>query len=116
MAYSAFQADRIRRRLRHHKIVEKPMMGGLIFMVNDAMCVGLDRDKNTLSDRLMVRVGKLQYEALLEEKSSRPMDFTGRVMRGFLFVDAVGFDSDEDLGFWVERALDFNVLLTNAQP
>jgi hypothetical protein len=44
------------------------------------------------------------------------MDFTGRVMRGFLFVDAVGFDSDEDLDFWVERALEFNVLLTKAQP
>ena len=59
-------------------------------------------------DRLMVRVGKLPYEELLGEKGSRVMDFTGSVMRGFLFIDPEGFDTEEDLDFWVEKALEFN--------
>ena len=59
----------------------------------------------------MVRVGKLPYESLLQEKGSRAMDFTGSVMRGFLFIDPEGFDAEEDLDFWVEKALEFNRML-----
>lgn len=87
------------------------MMGGLIFMVNNKMCIGVDMDKKTGQDRLMVRVGKLPYENLLQVKGSRVMDFTGSVMRGFLFIDPEGFDSEEDLDFWVEKALEFNRML-----
>ncbi len=112
MAYSEFLADRVRQRLQTAgKVVEKKMMGGLIFMVNDKMCMGINIDKNTQNDRLMVRVGKLPYEELLGQRGSRTMDFTGRVMRGFLFVDPEGFDSEDDLDFWVERALEFNKML-----
>ena len=112
MAYSEFLADRVRQRLQTAgKVVEKKMMGGLIFMVNDKMCMGINIDKNTQNDRLMVRVGKLPYEDLLGQRGSRTMDFTGRVMRGFLFVDPEGFDSEDDLDFWVERALEFNKML-----
>lgn len=112
MAYSEFLADRVRQRLRGAgNVVEKKMMGGLIFMFNDKMCIGIDTDKNTNQDRLMVRVGKLPYKDLLGQKGSRQMDFTGRVMRGFLFVDPEGFDTEEDLDFWVRKALDFNQLL-----
>ncbi len=112
MAYSEFLADQIRNRLsKAGKIEEKKMMGGLIFMVNDKMCLGVDTDKSNGNDRLMVRVGKLPYEDLLKEKGSREMDFTGTVMRGFLFIDPDGFDSEEDLDFWVEKALDFNQVL-----
>jgi len=80
-------------------------------MVNDKMCVGVDIDKKTQFDRLMVRVGKLAYEDLLKKTGSKKMDFTGKVMRGFLFIDPEGFDMEEDLDFWIERALDFNKLL-----
>jgi TfoX/Sxy family transcriptional regulator of competence genes len=112
MAYSEFLADKVRQRLANKgTVVEKKMMGGLIFMVNDKMCIGIDTDKNTMEDRLMVRVGKLPYETLLKKEGSRPMDFTGSVMRGFLFVDPEGFDKDVDLDFWVEKALDFNKLI-----
>ena len=98
--------------MKNHAFIEKRMMGGLIFMVNEAMCVGLDIDKRTNKDRLMVRVGKLNYEKLLNVKGSKKMDFTGKVMRGFLFIDAEGFDLDEDLDFWVGKALEFNSLIT----
>lgn len=108
MAYSENQADRIRRRLNGIPHIEKKMMGGLIFMVRDAMCVGLDFDKKNNQDRLMVRVGKLDYENLLNQKGSSKMDFTGKVMRGFLFIEANGFDLEEDLDFWIIKALEFN--------
>ena len=109
MAYSEYLADRVRQRLSKSNITdEKKMMGGLIFMVNDKMCVGVDIDKQTGKDRLMVRVGKANHDDLIFKKGSHEMDFTGKVMRGFLFISPDGFDSDDDLDFWVEKALDFN--------
>ena len=109
MAFNEHLADRVRQKLVNKgPIEEKKMMGGLIFMVNHKMCVGVDMDKTTSQDRLMVRVGKLAWENLLNQKRSREMDFTGKVMRGFLFIDPTGFDAEEDLDFWIDAALEFN--------
>ncbi|MEQ9298607.1 MAG: TfoX/Sxy family protein [Cyclobacteriaceae bacterium] len=109
MAYSEFLADRVRQRLSSANITEeKKMMGGLIFMVNDKMCIGVDMDKAKNTDRLMVRVGKASHDQLIFKQGSREMDFTGTVMRGFLFIDPDGFDADDDLDFWVNKALEFN--------
>jgi len=109
MAYSEFLADRVRQRLKSSgSINEKKMMGGLLFMVNDKMCVGIDRDKKTGDDRLMVRIGKAIHEDLLKKKGCREMDFTGKPMKGFLFIYPVGFDKEADLDFWVKKALEFN--------
>ena len=112
MAFSEHLVERVRVRLKKANITdEKKMMGGLIFMVNGKMCIGVDIDKKTGFDRLMVRVGKASHEQLVFKKGSKEMDFTGRTMRGFLFVDPDGFDSEEDLDFWVEKALEFNAVL-----
>tara|TARA_R110002072_G_scaffold33931_3_gene102206 strand:+ start:907 stop:1245 length:339 start_codon:yes stop_codon:yes gene_type:complete len=112
MAYSEHLVERVRQRLLKANITdEKKMMGGLIFMVNEKMCVGIDKVKATSEDRLMVRVGKASHEQLVFKHGSREMDFTGRVMRGFLFISPDGFDAEEDLDFWVEKALEFNELL-----
>lgn len=112
MAFNEYQADRIRQRMSSlDHVLEKKMMGGLIFMVNDKMCVGLDIEKQSGEDRLMVRVGKLAYEELLGKKGSKLMDFTGKPMRGFLFIAAEGFDAEADLDFWIEKALEFNKLI-----
>jgi len=112
MAFNEHFVDRVRERFKKTpNVEERKMMGGLIFMVNDKMCVGVDIDKKTQLDRLMVRVGKLAYEELLAKTGSKKMDFTGKVMRGFLFIDPDGFDMEEDLDFWIERALEFNKLL-----
>lgn len=109
MAYSEHLADRIRQRLSSQiEVEEKKMMGGLIFMVNGKMCVGVDIDKKTQKDRLMARIGKEAYAAALEEKGVREMDFTGTVMRGFVFIDPEGYDLDEDMDFWISKALEFN--------
>lgn len=109
MAFNEYQADRIRQRLSQINLTdEKKMMGGLIFMVNHKMCVGLDIDKTTGKDRLMVRVGKARHDQLVFKKGSREMNFTGKVMRGFLFIEAEGFDAETDLDFWIEKAVSFN--------
>ncbi|WP_324023572.1 TfoX/Sxy family protein [Maribacter sp. BPC-D8] len=112
MAYSEYLADRVRPRLKGKgELEEKKMMGGLIFMVNTKMCIGVMYDKKIEEDRLMIRVGKLNYEELLNKPGSRPMDFTGKPIRGYLFVGPDGFDTEDDLDFWVEKALEFNRLL-----
>jgi TfoX/Sxy family transcriptional regulator of competence genes len=109
MPYSEHLADRVRQRLdKSGQLLEKRMMGGLIFMVNEKMCVGVDTDRSTNQDRLMVRVGKAAHEDLLDRPGCREMDFTGKPMKGFLFVYPEGFDSEADLDFWVEKALEFN--------
>lgn len=109
MPYSEFLADRVRHRISTSgSVLEKKMMGGLIFMVNEKMCIGVDTDRKTGHDRLMVRVGKATYDDLLAHPGCREMDFTGKPMKGFLFIYPEGFDSDADLDFWIEKALAFN--------
>ena len=107
--YSEFLADRVEQRLTSKGLTEiKKMMGGLVFMVNQKMCVGVDKDRTTGEDRLMVRVGTAPYEKLLFKNGSREMDFTGKVLRGFLFISPDGFETENDLDFWIEKALEFN--------
>ena len=77
------------------------MFGGLGFMADGNMCVGV------IDDQLIARVGTDAYDAALEEPHARPFDFTGRAMRGWVFVDHPGLAADEALEAWVERALGF---------
>lgn len=93
MAYNEFIADRAQRLNSIGNLEEKKMMGERIFMLNEKMCVGLDINKETKAEHLMVRVGKLPYEELLRKNGSREMNFTGKAMWGFLFIDPDGFDA-----------------------
>lgn len=103
MAYNEDLADRIREELSTiRRVEEKKMMGGLTFMVNDKMCVGV------LNDDLMVRIDPNEYEMSLQRKGCRAMDFTGRPMKGFVFVNNEGTKSSKDLSYWVAAALAFN--------
>lgn len=111
MAFSEFLADRVRTHLHQNNANitdEKRMFGGLVFMVNDNMCVGISRDKETSANRIMVRVGKASHEKLVFTHGSQEMNFTGRVMRGFLFIPEENIAADSDLDFWVQKALEFN--------
>jgi TfoX/Sxy family transcriptional regulator of competence genes len=76
-------------------VSEKRMFGGLAFMVRGHMSVGVVR-----SD-LMVRVGPAAYADLVARPHARPMDFTGRPMKGFVYVAAPGIEADGDLERWV---------------
>src|SRR5688500_6641076 len=103
MAYNENLADRIRTELSAlRKVEEKKMMGGLTFMVNGKMCVGV------VSDDLMVRLAPEEYEKALERKGCREMDFTGKPMRGFVFVDNEGTKTKKDLEYWIDLALAYN--------
>ncbi len=77
------------------------MFGGLAFMVNGHMCCGI------LKGDLVLRVDPEEYEKLIERPHARPMDFTRRPMRGFLYVGPAGFRSARELRAWVERGLQF---------
>ncbi len=104
MAYSEFLADRVRQRLKETRTPyeEKKMMGGLCFMVDDKMCVGI------VKEDLMARVGPELQEANRDRLGYRPMDFTGRPMKGYVFISPEGVDKQEDLEHWVDLCLQFN--------
>lgn len=110
MAYDEYFADRVRQIFKEKAVsfYEKKMMGGLIFMVNEKMCVGVDKDRKLAVDRLMVRVGPDAYEEALKMDGAKNMDFTGRPMKGFVFVGPDGFDNDNDLEKWLNMALAYN--------
>jgi len=78
------------------------MMGGLTFMVNDKMCVGI------LRDDLMARIDPQIYETSLQRKGCREMDFTGKPMKGFVFVSPEGTNSRNNLSYWIGLSLEFN--------
>jgi len=110
MAYDQYTADRITRILEDRKssFEARKMMGGLIFMIDGKMACGVHYDKKKETDLLMVRVGQENYPTLLERDDAMPMDFTGRPMKGYIFIKPDGYDNDQDLEFWIGRALEFN--------
>ena len=102
MAYDKKLAQRVRESLPRRDVEEKKMMGGLTFMVNSKMCVGI------LKDDLMARIDPDVYEIALRKKGCREMNFTGRPMKGFVFVGPSGTSNKKDLKYWLDLALDFN--------
>jgi TfoX/Sxy family transcriptional regulator of competence genes len=103
MAYSEKLANRAREILADHpKVEEKKMMGGLTFMVNNKMCVGI------LRDDLMARIDPAVYQTALEKRGCREMDFTGRPMKGFVFISPDGTKTKKELNHWIGLALEYN--------
>jgi len=88
--------------LTHYDVVEKVMFGGLCFMVNDKMALGVEKD------RLMVRLNPEIYEEVMEKEGCRAMDFSGKPMKGFVFVDADVLTTKKKLEYWVKLALEYN--------
>ena len=103
MAYNEQLADRIRFALLPHTlhIQEKKMMGGLTFMLHGKMCCGI------VKDDLMVRVVPSKFESALKLPHCRVMDFTGRPMKGFVFVGEQGFQTDDALKSWLDLGVEF---------
>ncbi|MBS0456451.1 MAG: TfoX/Sxy family protein [Proteobacteria bacterium] len=106
MAYSEVLASRIRAILAESTgISEKRMFGGLCFLKDGHMFVGL-----TAKD-LMARVGKDAYAASLARRHVREMDFTGKPMAGYVFVNEKGLAKDAELEFWVRHCEQFATTL-----
>ena len=80
---------------------EKKMFGGLCFMINGNMCVG------PWKGSLIVRLAKEQHDQTQSEPYAKPMDITGKVMKGWARIEPDGISADEDLKKWVDRAAKF---------
>ena len=104
MAFDENLADRVRDELDAQKVTfnELKMMGGLCFMVDDKMCVG------AVGDQLMARIDPDIYTEALKREGASEMNFTGRPMKGYVFVNPDGTDMDNDLAYWVELCVEFN--------
>lgn len=104
MPYDPALADRVTDALtaRRVKFSTKAMFGGLCVMVDEKMCLGI------LDTRLMVRLDPAVEAAALKKKGCRPMDFTGRPMKGYVFVDAKVCETEKQLAEWIGLALEFN--------
>jgi len=110
MAYNEKLANRIRERLENvKKVKEKEMMGGLTFMVNDKMCIGIIRDE------MMCRIDPSLQEEVLSKKGCRIMDFTGRPMKGYVMVDEAGMKSKKDFDYFIELCLSFNKIAKSSK-
>ena len=102
MAYNEKLAQRIREALAGDSaITEKTMFGGIAFLREGLMLVGVS------NSALMARVGRVCYRNSLDREHVRVMDFTGKPMQGYVFVDAPGIETDDQLRFWIERCEEF---------
>lgn len=104
MAYDLNLADRIRAVLlkKGVRFKEKQMFGGVAYMVKEKMCIGI------VKNDLMARIDPEVESVAVQKKGARPMDFSGRPMKGYLYVDPSGVDSNKDLQYWIDLCLAFN--------
>ena len=104
MPYNETLANRVREIIArtHDNVEEKKMFGGLCFMVNDKMCVGVEKE------RLMIRLDPEKYDEALTKEGCTPMDFSGKPMKGFVFVKADALTTKKNLEYWIKLALDYN--------
>ncbi|KPJ90996.1 MAG: RNA methyltransferase [Gemmatimonas sp. SG8_17] len=106
MSHSDTLVRRVREALADQAaVVEKKMFGGLTFMLRGNMCCGV------AGERLVVRVGPDRYEQALARPGVSPMDFTGKPLKGFVYVASDALASQEDLQAWVEEAKHFALSL-----
>ena len=102
MAYDEGLAQRIRELTQHRPmVVEKKMFGGVAFMAYDYMFIGV------VEDKLMARVGPDHYAAALKQPHVTTMEFTGKPMNGYVFVQPLGLAEDEQLEHWIDVCFAF---------
>jgi hypothetical protein len=102
MAYDDVLAGRIRKAMGGDRALsEKKMFGGVAFLHRGLMFVGVS------GNRLMARVGKENYEDSLGRQHVREMDFTGKPMRGYVYIEAPGIQEEDQLNFWLQRCKQF---------
>jgi len=111
MAYDSYLEERMTRVLAQKKVdfEAKKMMGGLCYMVDDKMCFGIVRDQ------MMARIHPDKYQEALKQDGCNEMNFTGRPMKGFVFIDAEAIDREDDLERWIQLCLDYNPLAKSSK-
>ena len=102
MAYDEKLAERIRRQLKNKRgLTEKKMFGGICFMIRGNMACGV------INNELVVRTGQEKYFQALRNSYTRPMDFTGRPLKGFVYVSSQGCMSAAGLKKWIGLGIGF---------
>jgi len=102
MAYSKSLAERMRGIVaRRRGISEKKMFGGICFLLNGNMCVGVWKNS------LIARLGQEQGDEALLEPHVKKMDITGKSMKGWVIVEPDGIEDDKQLSHWIELAITF---------
>ena len=102
MAFDEALASRVREQLAHRiGLVEKKMFGGLAFLINGNMSVGIH------GDELIVRIDPEATDAALREPGVRLFDITGRPMKGWLLVGGTAVAEPKSLGKWVRRGVEY---------
>ncbi len=102
MAYNEKLAERVRESIKGKRnLTEKKMFGGLAFLLKGKMFCGI------VKDDLMVRTGPELYEQALAKPHSRPMDFTGKPMKGFVYVGPQGYKTAKSLSTWISLGMDY---------
>ncbi|MEW6248682.1 MAG: TfoX/Sxy family protein [Nitrospirota bacterium] len=110
MAYDEQLAARVRAVLTGQRALgEKKMFGGLAYLSHGNMFAGI------LNNDLVVRVGPEANDAALKEPHTRPMDFTGRPMKGYIYVGPNGTKTAAQLRAWLTRGLKFVSSLSPAK-
>ena len=100
MVYDERLAERIRKTLGKNKqVAEKHMFGGLSFLYRKKMFCGV------LKNDLVLKMSHEQWEEALKKPNVRPMDFTGRPMKGFVYVNQKGCKSEKNLKKWIDLSL-----------
>lgn len=103
MAFDEKLNNRIREALLElPDVSEKHMFGGVCYMVNGKMCIGV------VKDEMMCRIGPQQYEKALERKGCREMTFTGKPLNGYVYVSDEGMKTKKDFDHWIRLCLEFN--------
>ena len=104
MATDPYLIDRLRNQLLSRNVdwIEKKMMGGICFMVDDKMCFG------TYRGGIMVRTDPEEVESLIAREGAEQMIHGGRKMNGYLMISPDGYDMEDDLDFWIGKCLEFN--------
>lgn len=103
MPFNERISNQIREALLHcDNVTEKHMFGGICYMVNDKMCVGV------MGDEMMCRIGEDNYADALERNGCREMVFTGRPMKGYVFVEEAVLKTRKDFQYWIDLCLEFN--------
>lgn len=103
MAFDEKLNDRIRATMATYpNVEEKHMFGGTCFMLNGKMCVGV------VKDEMMCRIDPTAYNEALEREGCREMDFTGKPMMGYVYINANGMKTQKDFDYWIDLCVEFN--------
>ncbi|MGB4771872.1 MAG: TfoX/Sxy family protein [Chitinophagaceae bacterium] len=110
MGYNETISNKIREALADYsRVEEKFMFGGVCFMVNDKMCVGVS------GDEMMCRIDPSKEEEALSRNGCRPMDFTGRPMRGYVFISEDGLKRKKDFDYWISLCIEYNAIAKSSK-